>query len=84
MERSRNIYHQHVLTARKLILDARYYKEHRAEWEEDISAWCLSLAEENLKQAELLLQQEETIYERSERSTFGFEKKPHSRPAAGR
>ena len=84
MESARNLYHQHILTARKMILDARYFKEHRAEWEEDISGWCLSLAEENLKQAEVLLQQEEIIYERSKRSTFGFKEELRSRPAAGR
>ncbi len=54
MESFRNEIQKHFLTIRKLILDVRYYQNHRAWWEEDRSANCLCLARENLKEAERL------------------------------
>jgi hypothetical protein len=48
MEDYRSLYHQSILTVRKLILDARYYQNHRAGWETDNSRKKLILAEANL------------------------------------
>ena len=55
MEDYTSLYHQSILTTRKLILDARFNKYHRAEWEEDRVQELLFLAEANLKSAEDLL-----------------------------
>ncbi len=55
MEDYRNLYHQSILTVRKLILEAKYYRYHRADWEEDISEGKLYAAQMNLEHAELYL-----------------------------
>ena len=55
MEDYTNLYQQHVCTVRKLIIDARYYRYHRASWEEDRSSDMLALAEANLNRAEEIL-----------------------------
>jgi hypothetical protein len=55
MEDYTNLYQQHVRTVRKLIIDARYYRYHRASWEEDRSSKMLALAEINLNEAERIL-----------------------------
>lgn len=55
MEDYRNQIQQHLRTVREMISGAVYYKYHRSEWDKDKSADCISLAEENLKQAEKLL-----------------------------
>ena len=47
---------QHLLIVRKLVLDIRYYQNHRAEFEEDRSADCIFLAEANLKNVERILE----------------------------
>jgi len=47
---------QHFLTVRKLILEARYYRNHRDWWEEDKADDCIFLAEENLKEVERLIE----------------------------
>jgi hypothetical protein len=56
MESIRNEIQQHFLNVRKLILDARYYQDHRPWWQEDKSANCIYLAEENLKESERLIE----------------------------
>lgn len=58
-----NQYHQHILTARKLILEAVYYKRHRAYWEEDRSSEKLNLAEINLDAASRFIAMEENVNE---------------------
>ena len=55
MEDYTNLYQQHVRTVRKLIIDARYYRYHKASWEEDRSGEMLTLAEINLNEAERIL-----------------------------
>ena len=47
---------QHHLIVRKLVLDIKYYRNHRAEFEEDRSADCIFLAEANLKNVERILE----------------------------
>jgi len=53
MESIRNEIQQHFLTARKLILDARYYRARR---EEDKADDCIFLTEENLKEIDRLIE----------------------------
>ena len=55
MEENRRQIERHLCSVRKLILDAKYYRNHRATWEEDKSTNCLFLAEVNLKNADRLL-----------------------------
>jgi hypothetical protein len=55
MENYRSLIARQILTVRRLILEARYYKYDRAEWEEDYSEGRLFLAEANLKDAESML-----------------------------
>lgn len=55
MENYRSLIARQLLTVRSLILEARYYKYDRAEWEEDHSEGRLFLAEANLKDAESML-----------------------------
>ena len=76
MEDYLNLYHQSVLESRKLILEARYYTHHRAEWEEDLSQERLGLAEANLKEAERMLIKWEESYERRKRQDSGDQKAP--------
>ena len=55
MEDYTNLYHQCILNVRIALLKAEYYRNHRAEFEEDLSGLHLFLAEENLNQAESLV-----------------------------
>ncbi len=55
MEDYGNLIEQCLLNVRIFILKAEYYKNHRAEWEDDRSDDCIVMAEENLAQAESLI-----------------------------
>jgi len=55
MEDYRSLIARQILAVRKLILEARYYKYDRADWEEDYSEGRLYLAEVNLKNAQDML-----------------------------
>ena len=70
MEEYRSQIESQLCAVRKLILDAKYYRNHRASWEEDKTADCIFLAEENLKNVDRLLvylDPKEYAYERRER-----------------
>ncbi len=54
MEDYQNLISRCILNVKKLILDAKYYRYDRSEWEEDCSPERLALAEANLKQAGVL------------------------------
>jgi len=56
MEDYRGLYHGCILNVRKSLLDVAYYRNHRCDWERDRSAEKLLHAEENLKQAERMLE----------------------------
>jgi hypothetical protein len=56
MEDYTNQYQQHILNVRTFLLKAVYYRDHKAEWEDDMSNDCILMAEENLAAAERLLQ----------------------------
>jgi len=55
VEDYRNLIEQCFLNVRIFILRTEYFKNHRAEWEDDMSNDCIVMAEENLAQAERLL-----------------------------
>jgi len=72
MEDYRGIISRCILNVRKMILDARYYKYDRSDWEHDCSDGRLELAGINLKQAETLVAalERQIEHERREREAF--------------
>jgi hypothetical protein len=55
MEDYVNLYQQHILNVKTFLLKAKYYRNHRAEWEDDRSNDCILMAEENLAAAKRVL-----------------------------
>jgi len=51
MEDYRNLYQQHILNVKISLLKEEYYRNHRAEHEDNMTFDCILMAEENLAAA---------------------------------